>query len=266
MTGKTWTNERPNDLWSLFSRRRVAFILLGVVTLFCALSQHVFSIALPVSYSPSLVVGAIALSVWIGAAWHRRDSAERALTLASNVRLAARSAFCDTVTAFLVPTRPDDEPEAEALREGLLRRHTALLSALDAIADGVPPESAPEVIAHTSPHERADRSGSTFIERLTSLQREALAASQRLGFLGEYRTTQLDQQLQLLSRPIQHRVPDTHTLLTLATTSYALMLPLVSAHRIATTLVAAACGIILIAFEATATSPGRSTTGRASIP
>jgi hypothetical protein len=251
------TPKRPHDLLVLLSRRRVAFLLLGIVTLFCALSQHAFSIALPVSYSPSLVVGAIALAVWIGATWHRRDAAERALAVVSTGRRAARSAFRDTVSAFLVPTRPDDEPEAEALREGLLRRHTALLAAVDAMADGVPPESAPDVIAHTSPHERADRSGSTLVERLTALQREALAASQRLGFMGELRTSQLDQQLQTLSRPMPHRHPETHTLLTLATTSYALMLPLVSAHRIATTLVAAACAVLLIAFEATATSPRR---------
>ncbi len=251
-------NDQPNALFVLFARRRTALVLLGVVTVFCALSQHVFSIALPVSYSPSLVVGAIALSVWIGASWHRRETAGRALELVSTTRLAARTAFRDTVTAFLVPTRPDDEPEAEALRDGLLRRHSALLAALDAMADGVPPESAPEVIAQTSAHERADRSGSRLLERLTSLQREALAASQRLGFLGEYRTTQLDQQLQILSRPMRREAHQPQTLLTLATTAYALMLPLVSAHRIATALVAAACALILIAFEATATSPPKS--------
>lgn len=241
------------DLTHLLRARRVTLSLLAAVTLFAATSQHLFDLGLPVSYSPSVPVGAIAIAVWCALVWQSREATRRELHALGERRVIAEAAFRNTVTAFLLPTSADDEPEAEVLRDGLLRRHIAILAARDALDAGHPVESDPTVTSHTSPHERGEATGRALLERLATLQREALAASQRAGFLGEHRTGQLDAQLETLtSKPRPHalREPALSLALKLLTAGYALVLPLVSAQRIASALVAALGSTALVLLEA----------------
>jgi len=241
------------ELLHLMRRRWLTLLLLGLVTVFALLSQRVFHIFMPAAHSASLI-GAVVLVAWIAIARLRTVAVNHALDLERDAVVRARRSFRDTVVAFVLPTSPDDEPEAEALREGLVRRHAAILASRRAMLEGRPPEADDAVVAATSPHERADNTELALLDRLASLQREALGAAQRLGLLGEQRTIRLDEHLQTLTRPPSRPPKTTVAPLAVFTSVFALVLPLVSAQRMTTALVAALGSLILIAFESWATS------------
>ena len=260
-----------SDLYDLVQRRRASLLLLFMVTLFAVLSQHVFGVTLPPSFSPTLVVGGLALVAWVALAWVRAEQAAQHVRRERRRVIEQHAAFRATVSGFLVPQGVDDEPEAEVLKDGLLRRNDALVAARRSLGRGGAPETDPEVLAKTTPGERADATGHALLVRLAALQREALSAAQRLSLLGEARTAQLDERLFALvplhdrhDRPERREpgeVPSTNPALALLVTAYAAMLPLVSAQRIAYALVAGGCGAILILFESGANARRRKDPG-----
>lgn len=244
-----------SDLFDLVYRRRASLLLLATTTLFAVLSRHVFKVVLPPSFSPTLVVGGVVLIVWVALTWLRAEANAQRLRRERRSIVEHHAAFRATIAGFLNPIGVEDEPEAEVLKEGLLRRNDALIAARRALGRGEAPETHPEVLAKTHPGERADHTGHGLLMRLAVLQREALSAAQRLSLLGEARTTQLDERLMAMV-PLHERHGHRHgsnPALALLVTAYAAMLPLVSAQRIATALVAGSCAALLILFESAVT-------------
>jgi hypothetical protein len=251
-----------SDLYDLVYRRRGSLLILFMVSLFAALSQHVFGIVLPPSFSPALVVGGLTLIAWVTLVWVRGETNAQHLRRERRRVVEQHAAFRATVAGFLTPTGVDDEPEAAALQEGLLRRNDALMAARRALGNGGAPERDAAVLEKTTPGERGDATGAELLSRLAALQREALSGAQRMGLLGEAMTSRLDQQVFALVPLHGERRPRqageageaTNPVLVLLVTGYGVLLPLVSAQRIASVLVGALCGGILILFESAASA------------
>lgn len=256
-----------SDLFDLVYRRRASLLLLFAVTLFATLSRHVFGLALPPIFTPTLLVGGVALVVWISLVWLRSEQAAHHSRRERKAVIEHHGAFAATVSAFVTAVNSDDEPEAEALREGLSRRNDALLAARRALGRGEAPETDKQVLELTQPGERADATGHSLVQRLAMLQREALVAAQRLSMLGEARLAKLDERLAALAPPHHHRQararvlgevePSANPALALLVTGYAVMLPLVATQRITSALVAGVSGTILILFESGASARRR---------
>lgn len=248
-----------SDLFDLVYRRRASLLILFMVSLFAALSQHVFGIVLPPSFSPALVVGGLTLCAWVTLVWVRGEANAQHVRGERRKVVEHHAAFRATVTGFLTPTGVDDEPEAAALQEGLLRRNDALVAARRALGRGVAPEVDAAVLEKTTPGERGDAKGGELVARLAALQREALSGAQRMGLLGEAMTSRLDQHVFGLvpihgERRSREGGDGANPVLALLVTGYGVLLPLVSAQRIASVIVGALCGGILILFESAASA------------
>lgn len=249
-----------SDLFDLVYRRRASLLILFMVSLFAALSQHVFGIVLPPSFSPALVVGGLTLIAWVTLVWVRGEANAQHVRGERRKVVEHHAAFRATVAGFVTPTGVDDEPEAAALQEGLLRRNDALVAARRALGRGMAPEDDAAVLEKTTPGERGDAKGGELVARLAALQREALSGAQRMGLLGEAMTSRLDQHLFGLvpihgeRRQREGAEAQTNPVLALLVMGYGVLLPLVSAQRIASVIVGALCGGILILFESAASA------------
>ncbi|HRE91376.1 MAG TPA: hypothetical protein PK095_19825, partial [Myxococcota bacterium] len=106
-----------SDLFDLVHRRRASLLILFMVSLFAALSQHVFGIVLPPSFSPALVVGGLTLIAWVTLVWVRGEANAQRVRAERRRVVEHHAAFRATVAGFLTPTGVDDEPEAMAMQE-----------------------------------------------------------------------------------------------------------------------------------------------------
>jgi len=237
--------------------RKAALALIALAAVVAALSRHVLHWPLPALDEPPMLVAALALSVWALAAWLERAAALRALRVEAQGLREAALVFGARAEAWLVAGGSADELEAEGLRRGVVDRHSAIVAAVRAHLLGLDPSKDAVVEAMTHAGERQGRHGHALVLHLAVLQREALTAVQRRGFLGETRLLALDDALLRLtsSVPVVAKTSAPNLLLGGLTSAYAVLLLLVTSQRLALVGATSLAVAALVGFELLATRP-----------
>ena len=202
-------------------------------------------------------IAVIALIIWSGVLMTWRAADERATRRRLAQRRVEWRATCELmaarVLAFIVPTRDDDAPETDELKATLSRRHMALTAAAAALDEGGDPAAQLAVLSHSTAIERQDLQGAALVARLAGLQRDALVEAERRQWLTAGRFTALEENLcrmNALPSPDKSWTSGYTRLSTVVVTGTAWLLPFAAPARISGLAVAAAIGLLLIAFDA----------------
>jgi hypothetical protein len=245
-------------LRQLIARRPFALSLLLAATLVAFGAKHLLGLTLPRLFDPPILIAAIGLTAWTALALMRRRGELELLAAEARELALSVPVFSSRARAWLVG-EGDDEPESEALREAICRRHRALTAAIECHLRHEAPETSPEVQAHTTPLERGDRRGRALIDAIVALQRESLAEARRRGFIGEREALLLEDTAMRLEQtlPVPVEPAPTDRLLSFLVGVFAAILPMSCSQRVTTAAMGAFAGLVLILFEALATAPVR---------
>jgi hypothetical protein len=245
-------------LRALLSRRPFSLALWLSMTLIALTARSVMGLTLPRLFDPPILVAGLGLIIWCAAELARRRREMATLEREASALRVSLQAFARRTQAWLTGTG-DDEPEAEALRDALLRRHRALTAAARCTLAHREPAEDTDLLAHTTPLERGSHRGQTLLGVIAGLQRDGLAEARRRGFLGEHEALALEDapaRLETLT-PLPADPAPTDRLLSTLVGVYAAVLPASCSQRMTTAAMGAFAGLVLLLFEALATAPVR---------